>query len=85
MGKTQTPREQTAIDDSQKRSAILFKITVTVLAVLLGGGLSLLTTLTSDTRALILYGAAMVVGGLGALGGASVNWRTVLTRVRLLY
>jgi hypothetical protein len=85
VGKSHTPRKQSTIDDIQKRSAILFKITVAVLTVLLGGGLSLVTTLTSDMRALLLYGAAMVVGGLGALGGALVNWRTVFTRVRLLY
>ena len=81
----QVPKDLQTIDDIQKRSAMVFKITVAVLTVLLGGGLSLITSLTSDIRALILYGAAMVVGGLGALGGALINWRTVLTRVRLLY
>ena len=81
----QVPKELQTIDDIQKRSAMVFKITVAVLTVLLGGGLSLITSLTSDIRALILYGAAMLVGGLGALGGALINWRTVLTRVRLLY
>jgi hypothetical protein len=83
---TRTVKEQAAIADIQKRSETLFKITLAVLGVLLGGGLlGLVTSPMADRRAFILYIAAVPIGALGALAGALVNWKAVFTRVRLLY
>jgi hypothetical protein len=81
-----TPKDQEAIDKVQKESAIVFKITVAVLGFVLGGGLlGLVTDPTADRRLFILYFGAVLVGAIGAFVGALVNWRAVLTRVRLLY
>jgi len=70
-----------------ERSAAVFKATVTIL----GSGavatvLAAVFNPTADKQSAIVFGLmALLMGSLGALAGALVNWGTVLTRVRLLF